>query len=108
MRKLSIETREPPEFVIAILTLGHPLEAGFVNSIGDAAGQTANYRLPLEDGKEVHVKEFEDNYRLHWDLVSAIKNPIGHLFSDAPHWIVRGLVGLALVGIILWAVRGGE
>ncbi len=100
--QISIARLFPAHTEITIPKFGmpHPLEAGFVSSVGDAAGQKANYRLPLEDGKEAHVKEFEDHYTLHWDLVSAIKNPIGHFFSDAPHWVILGLIGAAILGII--------
>ncbi len=93
------------EIMIPSFGMPHPLEAGFVSSIGDAAGQKANYRLPLEDGTEAHVKEFEDHYTLHWDMVSAINNPVGHIFWDATHWVVLGLIGAAILGIVSLALR---
>ena len=81
--------------------MSHPLEAGFVASIGEAAGQRADCRLPLDDGREVHMREYGDYYTLHWDHVSAVRNPLGHLFSDAPHWIVVGLIGLLFL-VLIW------
>jgi len=78
----------------------HPLEAGFVASIGEAAGQKADYRLPIDDGREVHVREYGDHYTVHWDQVSAVRNPLGHLLADAPHWIILGAIGAIVLGII--------
>ncbi len=86
--------------------LPHPLSAGFVRSVGETAGQLADYRLPLDDGREVHVREFDSIYTAHLDQVSALRNPIGHLMSDAPHWIGLALLGLLVVviaGIILYS-----
>jgi len=78
----------------------HPLEARFVASIGEAAGQKADYRLPIDDGREVHVREYGDHYTVHWDQVSAVRNPLGHLLADAPHWIILGAIGAIVLGII--------
>src|SRR6266566_633635 len=86
------------EVSVSKWSVPHPLQAGFVGSLGEAAGQNADYRLPLDDGREVHVREYPSHYTIHWDQVSAVRNPIGHLLSDAPHWIIIGLVGLILVG----------
>jgi hypothetical protein len=83
----------------------HPFEAGFVASVGEAAGQRADFRLPLDDGREVHVREYGDHYTLHLDQVSAVRNPLGHLLSDAPHWIWVGLIGAFLAAIFL---SGGD
>ena len=73
--------------------------------MGEAAGQFADYRLPLDDGREVHVREFDSVYTAHLDQVSAVRNPIGHLISDAPHWIWVGLIGAFLAAIFL---SGGD
>ncbi len=47
------------EITVSKWVVPHPLEAGFVLSVGEAAGQSADYRLPLQDGREVHVREYQ-------------------------------------------------
>jgi len=78
----------------------HPLEAGFIKHVGDDAGQIANYRLPLTDGRELHVKEYNEDYSTHWDHSSAIQNPLGHLLRDAPGWVF-GIFTLIVVGAVI-------
>ncbi len=68
---------------------------GFVQHVGEAKGQLSDWRLPLDDGSELHVRVFENYCTVHRDKVSAVNNPLGHLISDAPHWFV--LLG-AVVG----------
>jgi len=93
------------EITVTKWAVPHPVQAGFIISVGEAAGQKADYRYPLEDNREVHVREYDHHYTLHLDRVSAVKDPIGHLASDAPHWIFLGLLGL-LLAILLWPRRG--
>lgn len=82
----------------------HPEKAGFYESIGEPQGQMADYRKPLNDGRCIHAREFEDHYSIHWDYFDPVKNFIGHLVFDAPHW----LVVLCLVGIGLCAIFSEE
>ena len=42
-----------------------------------------------------HVHEFPDRWVLHRDLVDAEADPLGHLLSDAPEYLVSALAGLA-------------
>lgn len=89
------------DITISKFGMPHPTEAGFTVSGGELVGQNADYRLPLDDGREVHVREFSDRYTVHWDKVSALRNPIGHIGQDAPHWLVIGLTGAIFLGIVL-------
>lgn len=82
---------------ISKLEVPHPLVAGFVKHFGDLAGQIADYRFPLPDGREVHIKEYGEYYSTHWDHSSAIRNPFGHLLRDATHW-VSVMIALVIVG----------
>src|SRR5712692_4752183 len=93
------------EAVVWKWSVPHPNEAGFFPSLGEAAGQKADFRLPLDDGREIHVREYDLHYTIHWYQVSAIKNPIGHLLSDAPHWILLGLAGVFLAILVLWPIQ---
>lgn len=88
------------EITVSKWSVPHPLQAGFVASVGEASGQNADFRLPLDDGREIHLREYDDHYTLHWDQVSAVKNPLGHLITDAPHWIIVGLLGIFIALLI--------
>ncbi len=74
-----------------------PLLAGFEKHFGDFAGQVANYRLPLPDGREIHVKEYNEDYSAHWDNTSAIRDPFGHILRDGTKWFFL-IIGIALLG----------
>ncbi len=95
------------DVMVSKLEVPHPSTAGFVEHFGDDAGQLANYRLPLPDGREVHVKEYREDYSTHWDNSSAIRNPLGHLLRDAPFWVFCA-VALIVVGAFLGGVWLGS
>ena len=75
----------------------HPKYDGFQLNIGEPQGQLADYRKLLEDGRGLHIREYIDHYRIHWDKIHPI-NLIGHLIEDAPHWILICLLA-AIIGI---------
>jgi len=104
--EIVLSTPAHTDVSISKLDVPHPSTACFVSHFGDWAGQKGDYRLPLPDGKELHVKVYEETYNVHWDLESAINNPLGHLFWDAFHWIViiGAIVFLGLVGLGWWLV----
>ena len=54
-------------------------------------GATKQLRGPFG----AHVHEFEDRWVLHRDRVDAEKDPLGHLFNDAPEYLLSALAGLA-------------
>ncbi len=90
---------------VSKLLVPHPLLVdGFVKHFGDLAGQIGNYRFPLPDGREFHVKEYADLFRVHWDNISAIRNPLGHLLKDAPVWMRGGVMHAAALAVFrsLW------
>jgi hypothetical protein len=90
---------------ISKLLVPHPLIVdGFVKHVGDLAGQIGNYRFPLPDGREFHVKEYAETFMAHWDNISAIRNPVGHLLKDAPVWMRGGVLHAAALAVFrsLW------
>lgn len=56
-----------------------------------APGSVRQHRGPAGS----HVHEFPDRWVLHRDIVDAEADPLGHLLSDAPEYLVSALVGLA-------------
>ena len=36
----------------------------------------------FEDHRKIHVREFENNYRTHWDIVTSSVDVLGHLRHD--------------------------
>jgi hypothetical protein len=84
----------------------HPLEVGFKASVGGPAGQRADYRLSLPDGRGIHVREYEDYYLVHWDGRDPSVDPIGHVMEDAPHLLAMPALALAGLIILVGARRG--
>jgi len=69
------------------ITLQDFIDYGFTRSIGDLQGQIADYRLLMADGKSIHLRVFNDCFKLHWDYRDPRVDPWGHLVFDAPHWV---------------------
>ena len=79
----------------------HPLRAGFTRSFGLPQGERFQYRLLLEDGRRsVHVREYDDVYRVHWDQVDPRVDLIEHGRRDAPG------VYVVACGAVGWLVGG--
>ena len=88
---------------------GDPTEAGYRTSrLGKRKGQSRDYRMKAsslgrdEDGRELHIREYEDSYTLHWDAYPA-RNPM-HAVKDAPDY---GAVCVAAAGLVAAAVGSG-
>ncbi len=97
-------TLKPHEdMLIPKASVKHPLAIGFKRSIGEPKGQSADYRLRLIDGRSIHVREYKDCYKVHWDIVDPSVNPIRHLKYDAPHWYKMILYATGVVGSVLTA-----
>lgn len=89
-----------------------PTEAGYRPSrLGKRKGQSRDYRMSASvlrgddeerDGRELHLREYEDRFTLHWDAYPA-RNPM-HAVKDAPDY---GAVCAAAVGIFAAAVGSG-
>ncbi|MDA4131339.1 MAG: hypothetical protein OK457_11260 [Thaumarchaeota archaeon] len=48
--------------------------------IGDPKGSLRQYR----NSRGLHVREYEDRYEIHVDLVDPQEDPLGHLVFDSP------------------------
>ena len=66
----------------------HPTQEGFRWRPAEWRGQIPfrDYEIVLEDGKSIHVSEFQHEYKVHWDYISPSVDPIEHLRLDAPFW----------------------
>jgi len=80
----------------------HPAECGFVRTIGAPKGQIADWELVIEKGR-IHVREYNDRFEIHWDSVSPLIDPEGHLKEDAPKYYI----GLKLLSALfsLWKLK---
>lgn len=95
-----------------------PEEAGYRTSrLGKRKGQKRDYRLRAsslgrdEDGRELHLREYEDRYTLHWDAYPA-RSPM-HAVKDAPDYgaAVATVVGVAAVAVgsgLVKRTKGGS
>mgnify|MGYP001770766725 FL=1 len=100
--RLLAARRPHEEIVIPKGAVAHPRSAGFVKGLGEPKGQLADYELTLQDGGRIHVREYEDRYEVHRDLVSPRVDWVGHLRADAPHWyMVLGAMLSASIAIII-------
>lgn len=104
------------DFVLPKAGAPHPIDIGMGESVGEPQGQLADYRMPL-DGKSIHVREYECEYRLHWDMFHPAADWVNHLRYDAPRWwvalttTVGGIIGYVcckdrLTGAVLGASGG--
>ena len=75
----------------------HPEDAGFYRSTGAPQGQISDYRKLLKNGRSLHVREYEDNYRVHWDYFDPLENIVGHFLLDAPFWGFLALLGIGIL-----------
>ena len=76
------------DVIIPITEISNPRSNGYFISIGDIQGQDYDLEKAFEDGKRIHVRKFEDCYKVHWDFFSPILDPINHLRHDSPGWYV--------------------
>ena len=72
----------------------------FKSVFADNDGQNADYRVPLSDGKGIHIKKYDRYYKVHWDKADLATDPLGHLLKDAPHHILT----IAIVALSALAV----
>ena len=64
------------------------LPSYFQDRLGDEDGQLKDYGAALPDGKGIHIKVYDNFYKIHWDKKDPNQDPIGHILEDAPHWIL--------------------
>ncbi len=124
-RMQSFGARKPsgldwPALASAVLTLApgqdllikkadivHPKTVGFRPSIGLVFGQLADWRLALEDGRGLHVREYLDHYVLHYDATDPSVSFMRHLAEDTPALFKTVLaVGLLGAGTAIGAATG--
>jgi len=60
-----------------------PWMCGFRRSkMGWKKGALRNWRLALSNGKSIHIREYSDYFRVHWDIADPRKNPFKHFIYD--------------------------
>lgn len=93
-----LKKRPYEDITIPKSLIDHPLESGFIETVGGPQGQIKDYELILPDARRIHVREFEDHYKAHWDKLSPKVDPLGHLRKDAPEWLLflAGMSGAAI------------
>lgn len=77
----------------------------FHERIGDSDGQDKDYGFRLGDGTSIHVKVYRDHLKVHRDKRDPRTDPLGHLYHDAPHWLL--VLGLAVILAVCLLRRRG-
>ncbi|MEM0121116.1 MAG: hypothetical protein QW514_04500 [Thermoprotei archaeon] len=52
------------------------------SSIGWRKGAMRTWRLALTNGKGIHIREYSDHFKIHWDIADPRKNPLKHFVYD--------------------------
>jgi hypothetical protein len=60
----------------------HPAKCGLYRSTGLNRKCSGHYRHALPDGRGLHVHEYNDHYRVHWDAVDPSVSLVGHFVQD--------------------------
>ena len=81
------------------------IPSNFKKIRADNDGQKTNYGISLPDKRGIHIKVYDNYYKVHWDKRSSIIDPLGHLYHDAPHWFAL-LVGGTVAGLSIGAYYG--
>lgn len=87
---IDLALNQPPhsEFYLSKNKLPHPIQMGFRQDLGEPVGQLADYRLALNDGKSIHIREYQKSWGIHWDLLDPLYSRIEHLRKDSPGYYV--------------------
>jgi hypothetical protein len=74
----------PPHVDLSIkrAQVEEPRHFGFRKSVGWKKGSLRNWRLALPNGRCIHVREYRDHFKIHWDIADPRKNPFKHLVYD--------------------------
>lgn len=57
---------------------------GFEDSMGEPEFQIRDVRKRINGTESMHIKEYEDHYKVHRDRVDPKHDPLTHLFVDSP------------------------
>ena len=95
--KFVLNNPEHEDLIIPKAMLGNLSEFGFCESIGELQGQLRDFRLALPDRRGIHIREYNDYYKMHWDIVDPHTDPMNHLRYDAPHFFVVGALALGML-----------
>lgn len=70
-------------------------------------GCISNWRLNLPNGRSIHIREYTDHFRIHWDFADPKRNPLKHFVYDTKTLFrALSLTGLAS-SLLLMLIRMG-
>lgn len=74
------------------------------SSVGWKKGALRHWRLALSNGRSIHIREYADHFKIHWDFADPRKNPFKHLVYDTRRLYnaIRVLVACATSAAFLY------
>lgn len=96
----------PPhvDMLVSKATVSPPSRFGFRRSVGWKKGSIVNWRLALANGRSIHVREYCDHFKIHWDIADPGKNPLRHLVYDTRRLFnaLRVSAALSLTAVVFY------
>lgn len=99
---------QPPHIDLKVPkdVLPHPSLCGFLKRRGFPHGQRSDWERVLPSGGSIHVKEYDNRYEVHWDIVSPRVSVLGHLRKDSRHcWVLLSGGTAAAIGSFFGGVH---
>lgn len=94
------QNHEPREDLLFSKTLSNPETIARDGGIAIPDGQIENYRISLENGSGLHIKEYDEYYAVHIDEVDPGQNAVGHMVKDATELTLAiGAAGIAVIAL---------
>jgi hypothetical protein len=84
----------------------HPRNRNRYNErAGQPQGQLQDFGRGLADGRGIHIKEYDNHFKIHWDKRHPGSDPIGHITQDAPLW---GAIGVVTTGAVAMSLMSNS
>jgi len=60
-------------------------------ALGSKKGAKKQYRHG-----NLHIREYDDHYTVHRDIIDPIRDPLGHILTDAPEYAIGAMAAIIM------------